>query len=162
VVRWLRGPERSPDPGNGLDPIRIFTTELELRGFVAPAGQRVTDMLLRGQDLAFLPAGAAVAPEAWVQVSPADILFVVPPPLPRAAGWHKDRKLHRVRVQMPGYEVTGTAHLDPGYEPGADLAGRQSFLPMTSAEIAGDGGVTETIDVVIVNLGRAARAQVIG
>jgi hypothetical protein len=158
-VRWRRGAERSPDPG--LDPIRIFTTELELDGFVAPAGQRVTDLLLRGQDLAFLPAGAAVAPEAWVLVSPADILLAVPPPLPRAAGWRKDRTLHRVRVQLPGYEVTGMAHLDPGYEPGADLTGRQAFLPMTSAEIAHQGGGTEALDVVIVNLGRAARAQVI-
>ena len=162
MLRWLRAPERTADPANGLDPIRIFTTEIELSGFVAPAGQRVTDMLLRGQDLAFLPAGAAVAPEHWVSVSPADILFVVPPPLPRAGGWQKARKLHRVRVHVPGYEVTGTGHLDPGYEPGADLAGRQSFLPMTSAEIARDGGVTEALDVVIVNLRRAARAQVIG
>ncbi len=162
MVRWLRGPERRDDPGNGLDPITIFTTELELSGFVARAGQRVTDMLLRGQDLAFLPAGAAVTPEAWVMVSPADILLVVPPPLPRAAGWHKDRDPRRVRVRLPGYEVTGTAHLDPGYEPGADLIGRQSFLPMTAAEIARDGGVTEAQHVVIVNLSRAARAQIIG
>src|SRR5688572_4283013 len=98
-------------------------------------------MLLRGQDLAFLPAGAAVTPEAWVMVSPADILLAVPPPLPQAAGWHNDRDLHHVRVELPGYEVTGTAHLDPGYELGADLTGPQSFLPMTSAEIARDGGV---------------------
>ena len=161
MVRWLRGPERRDDPGDELDPIRIFTTELELSGFVASAGQRVTDLLLRGQDLAFLPAGAAVAPEAWVMVSPADILLVVPPPLPRAAGWHKDRDLHRVRVKLPEYEVTGTAHLDPGYKPGAELTGSQSFLPMTVAEIARDRGATEALDVVIVNLGRATRAQVI-
>ncbi|MDQ4036172.1 MAG: hypothetical protein M3153_09590 [Chloroflexota bacterium] len=161
-MRWLRGPERTADGANGLDPIRIVTAEIELSGFVAPAGQRVTDMLLRGQDLAFLPAGAAVAPEHWVSVSPTDILFVVPPPLPQAAGWQKDHMLHRVHVQLPGYDVTGTAHLDAGYEPGSDLTGRQSFLPMTSVEIARDGAVTEALDVVIVNLGRAARAQVIG
>lgn len=161
-MRWLRGPRRSADSADGLDPIRIFTTELELSGFVAPAGQRVTDMLLRGQDLAFLPAGAAVEPEQWVWVSPADILFVMPPPLPRAAGWQKDRKLHRVHVQLPGYQVTGTAHLDPGYEPGADLTSLRSFLPITSAEIARDGvAQAEAMDVVIVNLSRAAVAQVI-
>jgi hypothetical protein len=161
-MRWLRAPDRTADPTNGLDPIRIFTTELELDGFVAAAGQRVTDMLLRGQDLAFLPAGAPVTPEHWISVSPADILFVIPPPLPRAAGWQKDRRLHRVRVELPGYRVTGTAHLDRGYEPGADLTGLRSFLPITAGQIARDGvAQAEAVDVVIVNLSRAKAAQVV-
>ena len=70
-----------------LAPIRIFTDLIELTGRVAPAGQRITDILLRGQDLAFLPAGADPEPETWILIAPTDILFVSPPPMaPRAIG----------------------------------------------------------------------------
>ena len=146
-----------------LDPVRIFTADLELRGFVAAAGQRVTDMLLRGQDLAFLPAGAAVSPENWISVSPADILFVEPPPLAQRASWQERRNLHRVAVRLPGHQVMGTAHLPPGYEVGADLAASHSFLPVTSAVVTMPGTAqTEQLDVAIVNLDNSSEARIIG
>jgi hypothetical protein len=161
-MRWLRRGARDTSPVSGLDPIQIFTNELELSGFVAPAGQRVTDLLLRGQDLAFLPAGAPVAPENWVAVPPAFILLVVPPPLPRPSPRQNLQRRHRVRIRLPGYEVTGTAYLEPGDEADADLTGRvQSFLPVTSAEIVRDGSAEpEPFEVVIVNLGRSIESRV--
>lgn len=51
-MRWLRGgQQRATRVDQRLDPIRILTPVLELEGFVAPTGQRITDLLLRGQDL---------------------------------------------------------------------------------------------------------------
>ena len=72
-----------------LAPIQIFTDLIELTGRVAPAGQRITDILLRGQDLAFLPAGAAPEPENWILIAPTDILFVSPPPMAPRAPWRR-------------------------------------------------------------------------
>jgi hypothetical protein len=161
-MRWLRRGGRDTSPGSGLDPIRIFTSELELSGYVAPAGQRVTDLLLRGQDLAFLPSGAPVAPENWVAVPPALILLVVPPPLPRPSPRTNHRRLHRVRIRLPGYDVTGTAYLEPGDEARTELTGQvQTFLPVTSAEVVRDGAAEpELFEVVIINLGRSIDAKV--
>lgn len=160
-MRWLRNAVPEVDPRTGLDPITICTIDLEMNGSVAPTGQRVTDMLLRGHDLAFLPDGAAVSPENWISVSPADILLAIPTPLPDPSPWQEERQLHRVLVRLPGYELIGTVHLEPGWEEGAQLKGRRTFLPITSAEIRRRGtSQPDERDVVIVNLARSMESRV--
>jgi hypothetical protein len=139
-----------------LDAIRIFTAELELHGYVAPTGQRVTDILLRGDDLAFLPAGAEVVPENWMRVSPSDILVVIPPPLPATARWMDEIERIDFFVQVGPYQVTGTAHLRQGDVPNEQFRRRQPFLPLTRATISRDGE-NEQVDVAIVNLGASTR-----
>ena len=153
-MRWLRGSEPTT-PGTGdLSPVRIFTDALELRGFIAPTGQRVTDMLLRGQDLAFLPEGAEPSPEAWVSVAPGDVLFVVPPPLTNSAPLPNEFHVVDVTVTIGDHRITGSIHLRPDERIGPDLARRQPFLPMTRATLASPQGAPERVDVVIVNLAR--------
>jgi hypothetical protein len=132
-----------------LAPIRIFTDLIELTGRVAPAGQRITDILLRGQDLAFLPAGAAPEPENWILIAPTDILFVSPPPMAPRAPWRARRDQRAVALCVGRYRVRGTAHLAPGVEP-AQLPSRPGFLPLTDARVD-----EERFSVVIVNLARA-------
>lgn len=139
-----------------LDAIRIFTAELELQGFVAPTGQRVTDILLRGDDLAFLPAGAQVLPENWMRVSPSDVLVVIPPPLPAAARWMDAIERVSLLVQVGPYEVMGMAHLRQGDVPDDEFRRRQPFLPLTGASISHEGR-TDDVDVAIVNLGASTR-----
>lgn len=139
-----------------LDAIRIFTAELELQGFVAPTGQRVTDILLRGDDLAFLPAGAQVLPENWMRVSPSDVLVVIPPPLPAAARWMDAIERVSLLVQVGPYEVMGMAHLRQGDVPDDEFRRRQPFLPLTGASIS-HAGRTDDVDVAIVNLGASTR-----
>lgn len=150
-MRWLAG-DRG-EPRDRLDPIRIFTPELELRGFVASTGQRVTDILLRGEDLAFLPAGAPVAPERWIRVSPSDILIVAPPPLAARSTWRETRHRGPLAFRIGPYAVSGTGLVDPEESIG-HVRKRQPFLPLTDAELIGPDAdqVAELFEVLIVNL----------
>ena len=154
-MRWLRGrdPTGSPDD---LAPVRIFTDALELRGSIAPAGQRVTDILLRGQDLAFLPEGAEPVPEAWVWVSPNDVLFVLPPPLAGPARAGRDLRQIPVTLSVGPYRIAGRVHLVAGEEVDPGMAARQPFLPVTDATIEGPDGWADQASVTIVNLAHAS------
>ena len=154
-MRWLRS-DRQSRVHSRLDPIRIFTAALELRGFVAPTGQRITDILLRGQDLAFLPAGADESPENWVMVSPSDILIVVPPPLPKRTAIRARARLEQVFVDLDPYRVNGTAHLSEAEVLDESFRDRQPFLALTKASVETGGEVTN-LDVAIVNLGVSSR-----
>jgi hypothetical protein len=145
-----------PTP-SGLQPIRIVTDELELVGSVAPTGQRVTDMLLRGQDLAFLPAGADPVPDAWISVAASDVLLVVPPPLPPRQDWRPATDRAEVVVRIGAYRVMGSAHVPAARPVDARLAADHPFLPVTSATVLRDGATApEDVEVVIVSLARAS------
>lgn len=154
-MQWPTAPaDASPDNAR-LAPIRIFTDDLELHGFVAPGGRRVTDLLHHGDRLDFLPVGAADDPGNWVAITPSEILMVSPPPLdPRRLRWPDERDLRTVSLRVGEYRVRGTIHLQPGGELSFDLYGRQAFLPLTSAELS-RGTSVERLDVVIVNLARS-------
>lgn len=158
-MRWLRRRERTMSADDStLGPIRIITKDIELRGHVAAAGQRITDLLLRGQDLAFLPAGAEPRPEHWLAVATSDILFVVPPPMPSRHGGGRGRDVRQVRVTIGPYRITGDAHLGSDVNLDADLAARQPFLPLTSAAVSRVGDTPdEAFDVVIVSLAASTR-----
>ena len=152
-MRWLAHDRE--EPPDRLDPVRIFTPELELRGFVASTGQRVTDILLRGEDLSFLPIGAPEVAERWIRVSPSEILVVAPPPLARSSTWRPTRHGRPLALRIGEYEARGTALVDPG-ESTWDLARRQPFLPLTEAELIDpDAGQAEHFEVLIVNLAQA-------
>lgn len=144
-----------------LDRIRIATDQLELVGLVARTGQRITDMLLRGQDLAFLPAGAEPQPDAWISIAPGDVLFVVPPPLPSRPDWRPATATVRVAVRVGDVLIEGSAHLPPGTPTDRRLIERHPFLPLTSATIVReDRPAAEAVNVVIVNLARADEVAV--
>jgi hypothetical protein len=156
-MRWLRIRNRQNKRGDRqLDAIRIFTGLLELDGYVAPTGQRVTDILLRGQDLAFLPAGADSAPENWIYVSPSDLQVVIPPPLRSRPDRLEATALIGVFVQVGAYEVTGAAHVRKGELLDEKFRRRHPFLPLTRAQIVRAGNVSR-VEVAIVNLGASSR-----
>lgn len=156
-MKWLRrGERRTSRVDQRLAAIRIFTAVLELDGYVAPAGQRITDILLRGQDLAFLPVGADDVPDNWVLVSPSDILLVVPPPLSRGSDWVDPGELIGMSGEVGPYQVVGTAHIRTGDVPDEQFRRRHPFLPLTEASIMRQG-MADRFDVVIVNLGASIR-----
>ena len=155
-MKWLRSRDHGEAASSDPDQVRIFTDEIELRGTIAPTGQRVTDILLRGQDLAFLPTGADPSPEAWVSVAPHEILFVVPPPLGTAASGRRDYRLIPVAIDIGPYRLTGRIHVPPDQEASPSDAARQSFLPMTDATIERPGTAPETVAVAIVNMTRSS------
>jgi hypothetical protein len=156
-MRWLR--RESPAPRSAedeLQSVRILTPELALDGFVAPTGQRITDILLRGQDLAFLPAGADAAPKNWLRIAPADLLVVIPPPIPsRTGGDGQQRRLVEAFAEVGPYRITGTAHLRPSESLDERFRARQPFLPLTTATILRADGEPEQVKVAIVNLDNA-------
>lgn len=152
-MRWLRpATQREPTTHPELEPVRILTPEMALDGFVAPTGQRVTDILLRGQDLAFLPAGAEAAPENWLLIGPADLLVVIPPPLPRGREWRSTVDRVDAFAEAGPYRISGTAHLPAGEQLDLAFRGRQPFLPLTDATIARAEEAPERAAVAIVNL----------
>ena len=160
LIRGQRSDKGGPHPE--LAPITIFTPDMELQGFVAPTGQRITDMLLRGQDLAFLPAGASQEPENWLMIGATDVLLAVPPPLASPSPWQESRQLQRLLIRLPGHEVTGIAHLPADQASQPDRSRLPSFLPLTDAEVAtSQTHATQRFDVVIVNVERSAELHVL-
>lgn len=145
-----------------LEPIRVITREVDLRGFIRPSRERLTDILQRGQDLAILPAGAAPTPSGWVDVSPAEVQLVVPPPHVSPPERRLVRQPREVVVRIGSYELSGTAHLVPGAE--QDVLARSShpFLPLTDVVLYAEGATEpERLDVVIVNLRETSEYRVV-
>ncbi len=120
-------------------------------------------MLLRGQDVAFLPSGAEPTPETWIAVEPSDILWVVPPPLaPRVATLQTTRRA-RLHVRIGSYRLLGVAHLADDGPVDRHLAIAHPFLPLTDASIGREGAASvEDVDVVIVNLARSTDVRHVG
>lgn len=135
-----------------LLPIRLVTVETEIRGHISPGDERITDILQRGDTFRILPQGARPDPEHWLEISPDEIQIVIPPPLVSPPERRQARQPSTVFVRAGPYEVSGTAHLQPGSE--ADLVSRSThpFLPLTDAVLVAPGHDPETLDVVIVNL----------
>ena len=156
-------PEREPGPDPGrLEPVRVITREADIRGFIAPSDERLTDTLQRGQTLSILPAGAEPTPSSWVEVSPAEVQLVVPPPYVSPPERRLVRQLREVVVRVGSYELSGTAHLMPGAE--QDVLARSShpFLPLTDVALFADGATEpERLDVVIVNLRETSEYRVV-
>ncbi len=157
-MRWLRSGTRDQQTDEErLESVRILTPELELDGFIAPTGQRITDILLRGQDLAFLPAGADSAPGNWLRIAPADLLVVIPPPISPRTGWREPLHLVEAFAEVGPYRISGTAHLRRGETLDDRFRERQPFLPLTSATVLRADGEPEQVKVAIVNLDNADR-----
>jgi hypothetical protein len=151
-MRWLRPGAHRRGAEAALDPVRILTPELSLQGFVAPTGQRITDILLRGEDLPFLPAGADADPQNWVLIAPHDLLVVIPPPLPPRRQWLEPIKLRGAFAETGPYRITGLAHLRSKETLDERHRAQQPFLPLTQATIAHADGTSEVVPVAIVNL----------
>ncbi len=136
-----------------LEPMRVYTRDIEVAGHVRPSAERTTDILQRGEELAFLPDGADPAdPDCWVGLAPKSVLLVVSPPHLSPPEKRLHRQTQHVVIRIGRYLVSGTAHLRPGYEHDLFLRATQPFLPLTDAVISSEGGEVRH-DVVIVNLG---------
>ncbi len=158
---WLfRRRDRPPPSGDRepqLEPIRVYARDLEVAGWVTPSGQRITDLLARGDELAFLPEGAdAGDPGSWLTIISSSVLVVVPPPHVSPPEKRLHRQQQRVAVRVGPYLVVGTAHLRPGFEHDLYLRSTQPFLPLTDATVSGEQLPGEVHhDVVIINLAEA-------
>jgi len=152
--RLFRRPGGQPRPRErpALEPIRVYARDIEVAGWVTPAGERVTDLLQRGTELTFLPDGADPDdPDSWMSLIAESVLFVVPPPHVSPPEKRLHRQALRVRLRLGTYTLYGTAHLRPGFEQDLMLRATQPFLPLTDAVIVTEQGEARH-EVVIVNL----------
>jgi hypothetical protein len=137
-----------------LEPIRVYTAEMVIDGWVTTHGERMTDILQRVTDFPLLPQGANPDdPEAWVRMPTTQCLLLVPPPHVSPPELRQARDKREVRVRAGDYGIIGTAHLRPGLEHDAYTRATQPFLPLTGATVMRfDGMQPEAFEVVIVNL----------
>lgn len=153
---WLRARRVSQPPPaepHDLVPIRLYSADAAFAASMDPAGERLSDMLQRGDELSILPEGADHRdPEAWLSVNLDLLLLVVPPPHVSRPELRLHRQRQAVQIRTGPYLVSGTAHLKPGYAQDAFVRARQPFLPLTDAVIEREAEAPEHVEVVIVNL----------
>lgn len=143
-------------PIEELEPIRIITEALDLRGWVRTEGQRMTDILQSGEPFSFLAAGVN---EGWTEVFPDELTLVMPPPHISPPAVRLPTNQHAVLIRAGSYQLSGTAHLRPGELDDPILRATRRFLPVTRATLRHGDGPDETAEVVIVNLRRVEDFQ---
>jgi hypothetical protein len=139
-----------------LEPVRLITEDLDLKGWVRTEGQRMTDILQGSEAFLFLPAGAN---QSWTEVFPDELTLVVPPPHISPPAVRLPTNQHGVLVRAGSYHVSGTAHLRPGELDDPILRAVRRFLPLTGATFDRADGPREEAEVVIVNLRRVEDFQ---
>ena len=138
---WKRKAEDGPGPmaadgDDALAPVRIYTADVTVDGWVDLAGQRLSDLLNVQELLSVSSVPSQPADDQWTAMDRAELLLVVPP------AHIADRRLrsHRVKrnilVLSGQYVVRGLVHMVPGIALDPFLArSRQHFLPLTDTRV---------------------------
>jgi hypothetical protein len=134
-----------------LEPIRLISEDLDLKGWVRTQGQRMTDILQQGEPFSFLAAGGG---QAWTDVFPDELVFVVPPPRVSEPTLRLRHNQHAILIRAGSYRIAGTAHMRPGELDDPILRATRRFLPLTQATFGRGDEPAEAAEVVIVNLRR--------
>ena len=171
---WRRGSGTSATQGsaalataNELAPIELYTADSRIVGWIAPNGQRVTDLLTSQTELRLWrpspgPLDAVEPPSAdepaedegeWESLATARVILAMPPEWRASRQLRLHRRLKRAALVAGPFSVTGNVHLHPGVEIGSHLLRQQGFLPLTDAYLlhSGDPPFEHVVSVVIVN-----------
>lgn len=172
---WRRGPGSSATQGSAalaaapeLAPIELYTADSRIVGWIAPEGQRVTDVLNNQDELRLWrpspgPLDAVVAPSTngtlpgdngeWESLATAKVILAMPPEWRASRQLRLHRRLRRAAVLAGPFNVTGNVHLHPGVEVGLHLVRNQSFIPLTDAYILhnGEPPFEHVVSVVLIN-----------
>jgi len=172
---WRRNPVIAGTQGSAalatapdLAPIEIYTAESRIVGWIAPHGQRVTDLLSTQDELrlwrpspgSFDDVDAPPAPGTelgdngeWESLPTARVILAMPPEWRASRQLRLHRRLRRAALLAGPFSVTGNVHLHPGGEVGLHLVRTQPFLPLTDAYILhhGEQPFEHVVSVVIVN-----------
>jgi len=160
-----------------LAPIELYTADSRIVGWVAPNGQRITDLLVTRDELRLwrpspgpldateMPLahgepedrGAAGANGDWEGVATARVILAMPPEWRASRQLRLHRRLRRAVILAGPFRVTGNVHLPPGGDIGPHLLRSQRFLPLTDAYILHEGEppFEHVVSVVIVNTAHA-------
>lgn len=167
---WSWTPRRIPAGDDGsaalapqqlLEPIQLFTSESRISGWIAPNGERVTD-LLNAQPRLRVWVSTAAGQGSWESIDRDQVLLVAPPPHATQRQRRVHRSKHRVSATVGHYEAIGTAYLIPGIplDPYL-LRTRQAFLPMTGVWLRDteDPAFEQQLDVAILNVGNLTQLR---
>jgi hypothetical protein len=137
-----------------LAPVRIYTIDGTIDGWVDIARQRLSD-LLNLEDLLSVSRVAASPIDAdWFVVERDEMLIVVPPPRET----DRQTRLHRLkrpmRAEVGPYAVRGFVHLIAGIVLDAMLSrSAQHFLPLTDVSVDDPAqSLSEQHDTVLINV----------
>src|SRR5687768_10575165 len=145
---------------------RSYTADSRIVGWIAPNGQRVTDLLSESDELRLWQPSPgpldetgvpAVKPDGgggeWQSLATAQVILAMPPEWRASRQLRLHRRLRRAAVVAGPFSITGNVHLPPGSEIGPHLVRGQSFLPLTDAYILhnGEPPFEHVVSVVLVN-----------
>jgi hypothetical protein len=149
-----------------LAPIELYTADTRIVGWVAPNGQRVTDLLNSQNELRLWhPSPGALdatdppivsAPGEggeWQTLATARIILAMPPEWRASRQLRLHRRLRRAAMSAGPFSITGNVHVLPGAEVGHHLLRGHAFLPLTDAYLLhnGDPPFEHVVSVLIVN-----------
>lgn len=179
---WRRGPGQSATHGSAavatspdLAPIELYTADARIVGWIAPNGQRVTDVLSTQDELRLwrpspgpldersMPPSSSLPAAGdngeWESLPTAQVILAMPPEWRASRQLRLHRRLRRAAVEAGPFNVTGNVHLPPGGDIGMHLVRNQQFLPLTDAYILHDGAppFEHVVSVVIINGAHVAR-----
>ena len=182
---WRRGPGPSATQGSAavatspdLAPIELYTADSRIVGWLAPNGQRVTDLLTTQDELRLwrpspgalddrsmptseVPAGPGTPGEngEWESLATERVILAMPPEWRASRQLRLHRRLRRAACVAGPFNVTGNVHLAPGVEVGLHLLRQYRFLPLTDAYIlhSGDPPFEHVVSVAIVNTSHVAQ-----
>ncbi|HEX7172047.1 MAG TPA: hypothetical protein VF365_05495 [Candidatus Limnocylindria bacterium] len=179
---WRRGPGPSATQGSAafamdpdLAPIELYTADSRIVGWIAPGGQRVTDLLSTQDELrlwrpspgalddrkmpAAEPTGVPGENGEWESLATERVILAMPPEWRASRQLRLHRRLRRAACVAGPFSVTGNVHLSPGVEVGLHLLRTQRFIPLTDAYIlhSGDPPFEHVVSVAIVNAAHVAK-----
>ena len=174
---WRRSPGPTATQGSAalaaaspdLAPIELYTADARIVGWLAPNGQRVTDLLATRDELRLwrpspgplddtdLPGDGdtpmAGGPGEWESLPTARVILAMPPEWRASRQLRLHKRLRRAALIAGPFSVTGNIHLQPGVDVGPHLLRSNSFLPLTDAYLlhTGQPPFEHVVSVVIVN-----------
>ena len=167
---WRRGPASSSTDGttaiaaaSDLAPIELYTADSRIVGWIAPHGQRVTDLLSSRDELRLWRPSPGPLDDThmpvpdengeWATLATGRVILAMPPEWRASRQLRLHRRLRRAALNAGPFHITGNVHLTPGVEIGLELVQSTAFLPLTDAYILHDADppFEHVVSVVIVN-----------
>lgn len=165
---WRRkDPEEEREPAATADetrtelaPVRIFTTDSTIDGWINLGGQRLSDVLNVEELLSVSRVPTAPTDSHWFVLERDEMLLVVPPPHVSDRTVRLHRVKRRILAHSDHYVVRGVVHMIAGIGLDPFLArSRQHFLPLTEAWVTSTEreGLDEQYPALLLNVRSTAR-----
>jgi hypothetical protein len=173
---WRRGPGPAAAHGSAalaaspeLAPIELYTADTRIVGWIAPHGQRVTDLLATRDELRLWRPSPGPLDETeppaetdlstagengeWESLPIARVVLAMPPEWRASRQLRLHKRLRRVAMAAGAFSVTGNIHLQPGIEVGPHLLRSTGFIPLTDAYLlhTGEPSFEHVVSVALVN-----------